>query len=387
MSFGAASGSNNIGRNVSNDYLTLFGGSNVFPGAAISMSGTNRTTYGGMTYFYSTNALGQQIEAMKMTGNTNAPALTMVNADINMTAHAILQAATIQSSDTGLISIHGGSTSGAAINMYGKSAASFPGNMYFYATDNVGGYYQALLLQGNLATPYFSSSVPWYFNGQPLYSVGGVVFNGITAISRDVDNSYFNIYGGTGGKGSAITMNGPSSSYQPGALNFWTTNAAGDTAGMAHFTGATNTPVLDMESHRISAVANATTTGDALNYNAWQAWTPTITWGGTPPASLTTTARWTQVGKIVYFHFLTGSTDSNAATSMSFSLPKAARYATGSDIFALSGGEYYVNSVPANVFVALAPVIQSGGEVTYGYVTPVDGKTIQIWISGFYEVA
>jgi hypothetical protein len=61
-------------------------------------------------------------------------------------------------------------------------------------------------------------------------------------------------------------------------------------------------------------------TGTAVT-SSWTTWNPTLSWGGANPSGITTIARYTQIGKVVYFNINISSADSNGCTGLTISLP------------------------------------------------------------------
>jgi hypothetical protein len=141
---------------------------------------------------------------------------------------------------------------------------------------------------------------------------------------------------------------------------------------------------LNVGNNRIINVSASTTNGDALPYRAWAAWVPTLTWATATPASITCTAKWTQIGKTAFYNIYINSADSNAATGLEISnLPFTPD--TGVLTQTASGAEYYNT---AGVFVTSTPYVHSQLQKIFlrNFVTPIDGQQIEIYISGFAEV-
>lgn len=171
------------------------------------------------------------------------------------------------------------------------------------------------------------------------------------------------------------------------------------TTGHAH-SGAANDggPItdinndLDMNTHKITAVTDPAAAQDAATKNyvdavgkAWVAWTPTLTWGTGTPASITTVARWTRIGRIVFFEISINSNDSNGATSLTVSLPvtKASSSATA----IVQGSESNGGASPAHI--PITGYINSGTSVINftNFRTGTDGQTIAVYLTGCYEVS
>ena len=142
--------------------------------------------------------------------------------------------------------------------------------------------------------------------------------------------------------------------------------------------------VLNMNNFRISNVGNATTNGDALNYRAWQAWTPTNTWTTATPENPTTTARYTIVGKTCHFSYYVNSADSNGATGLTITLPTApANRGTfpifsAMEIYGASGTTYGSPIAYLNEATSLIRFLN--------FNAGTDGQRIAVRVTGLYEV-
>jgi hypothetical protein len=151
--------------------------------------------------------------------------------------------------------------------------------------------------------------------------------------------------------------------------------------------GITDTPFLDMLSHRIAGIAAPTTAGDALIYQAWAAWTPTLTWSSTAPTGLLTVARWTQTGKIVSYVFSTMTSDSAGRSLTTVTLPVApanivANIACASIETSGAAGVTYTNPL------AYIQADGSNNKINFrASVVGTIGQFIAYEISGSYEVA
>jgi hypothetical protein len=119
--------------------------------------------------------------------------------------------------------------------------------------------------------------------------------------------------------------------------------------------------------------------------NAWAAWTPTLTWTAGTPSPLTVTARWMQVGKIVYYTLDIRTTDGNGATALKVTLPVTP--ATISGFYPTQIGYEYVDGVITNPWAYIDHNVPSNGLNFVALSALTDTKTSAIRISGFYEVA
>jgi hypothetical protein len=151
--------------------------------------------------------------------------------------------------------------------------------------------------------------------------------------------------------------------------------------GSVDFTGDQS-----MGTHRLTGLAAPTTAGDALPYNAWANWTPTLTWSTATPASVSTQARYVQIGKTIYFDMLTASTDSNATTGLTISNFPGTKITTV-NYTAFSAWERY--GAAGNTWSPVVAVINfTTGVVTIAdFKTATDGQLVWIGIQGFYEVS
>lgn len=223
-----------------------------------------------------------------------------------------------------------------------------------------------------------------YFDKDGSKSITGI------NIFRDVNTSTLNVFGGTAalGDGAVVSVRGVERATLPGAFSVYVPNAA-KTANVEAFrvTGITNSPFLDMLSRRIAGIAAPTTAGDALIYQAWAAWTPTLVWSSTTPAGLTTVARWTQTGKIVSYVFSTTTADSDARSLTTVTLPVApaniaANIPCASIETSGAAGVTYTNPL------AYIKADGSNNKINFrASVVGTDGQIISYEISGSYEVA
>jgi len=194
--------------------------------------------------------------------------------------------------------------------------------------------------------------------------------------------------GGTGiaGTGAAIILSGYDS-IGTGRMRLTVPNAT-HTANIdvLMVNGITATPYLDMLSHRIAALAQATTDMDAAPVTKmWVAWTPTLVWTTATPAAVGKTARYCQIGKTVFFHLIIASADSNACTNLTISLPVAPR---ATPIYPPVQAYERINSVVGADPVGM--IYDDGADNLIHFVNfrpGVDGQEITIFISGHYEAA
>ena len=147
--------------------------------------------------------------------------------------------------------------------------------------------------------------------------------------------------------------------------------------GTVDFTGDQS-----MGSHRLKSVADPTTAGDALPYNAWTSWSPTLTWGTATPASLTIRANYVKIGKTVIFSFDASSTDSNGTTGLTLTLPIQHAgdpvFVTAAERAGASGTTWY----PVNAWIG-----SSANTVVFlGWTTATDGQAIWVACSGAYGI-
>lgn len=219
----------------------------------------------------------------------------------------------------------------------------------------------------------FVSDVMMYGSGS-IY--GGTVAGGI------------NIYGGEESATSdgSIQLFGSDNALLPGSLTFNVANAAKNARiRVMQLLGVTDTPFLNMLSHRIAGLLQATTDMDAAPVTkVWTTWSPTLTWGGATPASITTVARYCQIARVVYFSLTIDSADSNACSALTISLPVAP--IASMPRVALASYERY-GAAGATFIDPLAFINQATGLISFAaFQTATDAQAIGISISGAYEV-
>lgn len=244
------------------------------------------------------------------------------------------------------------------------------------------------------STPRYVSDVVEEINkikSSKLYfrADGSIPFSG-TQFVKSNNDTYLQLCGGSSslGKGGIFQTYGCDHGTYPGRSIIYVPNAAKNAnKPVITIDGVTDTPVIMCNSSRISSVGAPTTAGDALIYQAWAAWTPTLSWTGADPSSITTSARWIQVSKIVYFNIYINSADSNACTGLTFTLPSTPSNTGCFPIF--SARQIYGAAGTTYASITFYGT-QSGADNiarTNQFNTCTDGQRVQIMCQGFYEVA
>jgi hypothetical protein len=125
----------------------------------------------------------------------------------------------------------------------------------------------------------------------------------------------------------------------------------------------------------------------ALLDPAWANWTPTLAWGTATPTGITTVARYSRIGRRVFFAIDISSADSKAASSLTITLPvvpttNADRIACAAIEKAGAAGVTYSNP--------LAYINADGADNKinfYAFTTGTNGQAIAILVSGVYEAS
>ena len=210
-----------------------------------------------------------------------------------------------------------------------------------------------------------------------------------SVIARNVDTGFLDVRAGVNASAACLRLSGKddATSGRNGGFALYVTDAAETSVkALMYADGATDTPVLNMNTFRIGNVGAPTTANDALTHQAWAAWTPTLVWTTGTPSPITTTARWTQVGKIVFFTLFITSSDSNGCTNLTFTLPVTPANAGGYTLF--TAFERYGTVA---TYKSLTFYSTNNGSDTLARTTEFqaasDGYTVQVTATGFYEVA
>jgi len=124
-----------------------------------------------------------------------------------------------------------------------------------------------------------------------------------------------------------------------------------------------------------------------LTHQAWAGYSPTLVWGTADPATITTVARWTRLGKIVFFHIDISSADSNACSSLTISLPADPvdnndYTAIASRQIAGAGGVTWSDPLAYIDMDSASKLIKFGA-----FTTGTDAQIVRIIVSGSYEAA
>jgi hypothetical protein len=117
--------------------------------------------------------------------------------------------------------------------------------------------------------------------------------------------------------------------------------------------------------------------------DAWAAWTPTLTWGTDNPTLLGTIARYKVANGICYVHMWIPWSDSNATTSLTFTLPIMPKDTNSyPKLFGTEKNNGLV-SIIGPYIDAITPSITAGIEI---FVTGTDDTAGDVCMDGFYEI-
>jgi len=150
--------------------------------------------------------------------------------------------------------------------------------------------------------------------------------------------------------------------------------------------GRTLTGDMSLGTKRLTSVGEPTTDADVANVKTmWKTWTPTLTWTGGTPASQLQCFMYCQIGKIVFLTAAIYSSDSNAASNLTISLPVTAKTRTYGS-WMLSGHIRAVGTTPEHS--PAYPYVGSGATTIAfaAFPTCIDGQVINLLLTGFYEV-
>lgn len=383
-------GQRTINRNVQNGSLGLFGGKigENYGSGGIVLTGVNGTANGAIFMYVSNKSGASYTPVLGINGLTDTAYIDYFNnffynvgyqlmsGILNMNGNRIDNAGPIllqagnriaSTVDNSFISLNGGNgnttlgsgKAGAAINLYG---ADNTGTTYFYSPSaSKTGYINSMYITGNTDTPELNMA------GHAITSVGAVTVSG-NEIKRTTDDSYLWIEGGTGstGQGPLIVLSGKDRDIAAGTMYFYVPNAnKNGIVDAMILSGNTDQPRL---------------TGSAFN---WVTWTPTLTWSGGTPSTLGTVAKYTQIGKTVFFTFSTASADSNGATGLTITLPITPVNIGAYQVF--SAIEYKGGVGWIDVKGILAP---ADNKILFTNFAPcIDGADVAVIVSGQYEVS
>ena len=172
---------------------------------------------------------------------------------------------------------------------------------------------------------------------------------------------------------------------------WWISNAAKDDVVKAmQIPGVSDTPYLDMLSHKICNITNPTAAQDAATkdyvddyYINWTTWTPTLSWTGGSPGG-TSYARYCQINKTVFFNFGYSVADPNAVlTALTVSLPVTPK---NNSFYTAFTGWSYVGGVG---ITDIMPVNAQNTSVIsfFNWRNSVDNQVFQLNVTGQYEVS
>lgn len=210
-----------------------------------------------------------------------------------------------------------------------------------------------------------------------------------TTITRGVDDSFLMLKGGTDAYYPAMLIYGKNyaASGDAGDILFLLPDAAKTSYKTAmRLCGNTDTPSIDVNSNRVSSLGQSTTDMDAVpQTKMWGSWTPTLTWAGGTPGSITRTSRYCQIGKTVYFTFQIDATDSNACSGLAITLPVSMANTTAYGVVGVYGLEGY--GTGGNTWRVLQTILYNNSIQFIDFQTATDNQPVYVRVSGFYEAA
>lgn len=236
-----------------------------------------------------------------------------------------------------------------------------------------------------------------FLNGTRQYTgnqnYGGKVLTNVSAVYQDNSSLQLILNAGPSfGTESAVVMYGKNVATIGGYFVFYTPNAAKNAINaVAYFTGDTDSPTLEMNTHKITGLGTPTVSTDAatkgyvdgLSSPSWNAWTPTFTFTGGTPTGVTSTARYSKNNKTVSINVRYYATDSKGATLTQFTLPF-----NNSVRSVMYSRESYGNALasfkdPGADLYTTDPL---GNAVYFDYsAAGTNGQAIQYFVSGTYE--
>ena len=216
-----------------------------------------------------------------------------------------------------------------------------------------------------------------------------IMTGNFAAIRKNTDDSALQLKGGTGsnGSGAVIQLFGCNEGFSPGHMLFAVPNAAKTVyLPVLEMYGNTDTPYLDINGHRLVNVGTPTTNDDALPFQAWAAWSPSLVWTGGTPTGVTTVSRYTKIGRTIFFKLYVIATDSQGVTNLSFSAPATPANTGGFAHFAAR--ETYGASGTTNATISFY-LNENGASTTIAttqFNAATSGQQVRIMLEGFYEV-
>jgi hypothetical protein len=194
--------------------------------------------------------------------------------------------------------------------------------------------------------------------------------------------------------GSSISLLGSNASVDKGYINLSTSDGAGSLDILAQCVpriGAAS-PYLKMRGFQIKNLADPTAAQDAATKNyadglfpAWATWVPTVTWTGGTPTGVSSSKRYTQIGKTVFFEIDVNATDSQGVTALTITVPVTlpgtmAPVYSGQQGYG-AGGATWGNPLPMTT-LASPSLIQFRA-----FQAATSGQPVYVRVTGFYEVS
>jgi hypothetical protein len=274
---------------------------------------------------------------------------------------------------SGALTVAGGVGVGKGLNVYGNSS--------FQPETPIGGVtISSVSIASHLTLDMFAApGYSAYLRMGPsgIYSEMQVDNGGNYIFNTNVASVMSIIRAGSVG-GTLVLANGNAAfggaiSVASTAVSTSVSTGALTVAGGVGISGALHIPTA-------AATANTTQAMNMATHGAWQAWTPTVTSAVSGPPTVTTTCRYKQINKMVFFTAVIVITAQNGAgTAIAFTLPVTA----ASQDFTFVGRE---NAVTGSLLVCWTP------DTTHINIQRYDGTYLganghRLVVSGSYEAA